>query len=205
MEAWPEDGLEGQRDSPKPRSTKTLERRKFQSNKKALATWCENLTHWERPWRWERLKAMGEGGGRGWDGWRTSLTQCTWIWGNSRRQWRTEEPGMLQPMGSQTVRDNLAAEQHKDPEKPHSSRWESMGHFKPPSKKYEEVKWILLSFLSMGYFCSAIQLERNREAAPQISPWKLYFQRIIFNFVESDKGTVYLFFLKWDKMMWCVE
>ena len=32
-----------------------------------LATWCEELTHWKRPWCWERLKAGGEGGGRGWD------------------------------------------------------------------------------------------------------------------------------------------
>ena len=23
----------------------------------ALATWCEELTHWKRPWCWERLKA----------------------------------------------------------------------------------------------------------------------------------------------------
>ena len=33
-----------------------------------LATWCEELSHWKRPWCWERLKAKGEGGGRGWDG-----------------------------------------------------------------------------------------------------------------------------------------
>ena len=26
-----------------------------------LATWCKELTHWERPWCWERLKAGGEG------------------------------------------------------------------------------------------------------------------------------------------------
>ena len=26
-----------------------------------LATWCEELTHWKRPWRWQRLKAGGEG------------------------------------------------------------------------------------------------------------------------------------------------
>ena len=25
----------------------------------------EELTHWERPWCWERLKAGGEGDGRG--------------------------------------------------------------------------------------------------------------------------------------------
>ena len=27
----------------------------------SLATWCEELTHWKRPWCWERLKARGEG------------------------------------------------------------------------------------------------------------------------------------------------
>ena len=34
-----------------------------------LATWCEQLIHWKRPWCWERLKAEGEEGDRGWDGW----------------------------------------------------------------------------------------------------------------------------------------
>ena len=33
-----------------------------------LATWCKELTHWERPWCWERLRAWGEEGNRGWDG-----------------------------------------------------------------------------------------------------------------------------------------
>ena len=32
-----------------------------------LATWCEEPTHWKRPWRWERWKAK-EGSGKGWDG-----------------------------------------------------------------------------------------------------------------------------------------
>ena len=28
---------------------------------KILATWCEEPTHWKRPWFWERLRAGGEG------------------------------------------------------------------------------------------------------------------------------------------------
>ena len=32
-----------------------------------LATWCEELTHWKRPWCWERLKAKEEGDDRRWD------------------------------------------------------------------------------------------------------------------------------------------
>ena len=27
------------------------------------------MTHWKRPWCWERLRAGGEGDDRGWDGW----------------------------------------------------------------------------------------------------------------------------------------
>ena len=37
-------------------------------NSNTLATWCEELTHWKRPWCWETLKAGGEGDDRGWDG-----------------------------------------------------------------------------------------------------------------------------------------
>ena len=54
----------------------------------------------KRPWHWERLWARGEAGDRGWDGWMASLTQWTWVWASSGRQWRTGKPGMLQLMGS---------------------------------------------------------------------------------------------------------
>ena len=39
-----------------------------------VATWCKELTHWKRPWCWERLKAGGEWE-TGWAGWMASLTQ----------------------------------------------------------------------------------------------------------------------------------
>ena len=69
----------------------------------SFATWCEELTPWKRPWSWERLKAGGEGDNRGWDGWMASLTQCTWVWVNSRN-WRwTGWLGVLQSMGLQRV------------------------------------------------------------------------------------------------------
>ena len=68
-----------------------------------LGTWCEELTHWKRPWRWERLRASGEGDSRGWDGWMASLTQWTWVSANSERWWRTGKPGMLQFTGSQDL------------------------------------------------------------------------------------------------------
>ena len=42
-----------------------------------------------------------------------SPTQWTWVWANSRRWWRTRKPGMLQSMGSQRVRHDLATEQQQ--------------------------------------------------------------------------------------------
>ena len=70
-----------------------------------LATWCKEPAHWKRPWPWEILRA-GEGGGREWDGWMASPTQCTWVWANSGRWWRTGKPDVLQSMGLQRVRPN---------------------------------------------------------------------------------------------------
>ena len=52
-------------------------------NSSTLTSWCEELTHLKRPWRWERLKAGGEGDDREWDGWMASPTQWTWVWINS--------------------------------------------------------------------------------------------------------------------------
>ena len=42
-------------------------------------------------------------GCRRWGSWIASLTQWTWVWANSRRQWRTGKPAVLQSMGSQRV------------------------------------------------------------------------------------------------------
>ena len=71
-------------------------------NSNILATCCEELTHWKRPWCWEMLKA-GEGDDRQRDGWMASLTQWTWVWVNSGIWWWTGRPGVLQFMGSQRV------------------------------------------------------------------------------------------------------
>jgi len=65
----------------------------------------------EKSWCWERLRVKGEGGYRGLDGWVASSTQWTWVWANSGRWWRTGKPGMLQSMGSQRVKHDLATEQ----------------------------------------------------------------------------------------------
>jgi len=72
-------------------------------NSNTLATWCEELTHWKRPWCWERLKAGGEGYEKGWDDWMASLTWWTCVWVNCGSWWWTGSPGVLQFMSSQIV------------------------------------------------------------------------------------------------------
>ena len=57
-------------------------------------------------WRWKK-------GTTGWGGWMALLTQWTWSWASSKRWWRTEKPGVLQFMGSQRVRHDLATEKQQ--------------------------------------------------------------------------------------------
>ena len=79
-------------------------------NSNTLATWCEEPTHWERPWCWERLKAGGEGDDRGWDGWLASPTQWTWVWVDSGSWWWTGRPGVLRYLWSHRVKHDWATE-----------------------------------------------------------------------------------------------
>ena len=79
-------------------------------NSNTLATWCKELSHWKRPWCWERLGAGGEEDNRGWDGWMASPTRWTWVWVNSGSWQWTGRPGMLQSMGSQRVGHDWATE-----------------------------------------------------------------------------------------------
>ena len=88
----------------------SLEGLMLKLNSYTLATWCKELTHWKRPWCWERLKAGGEEVNRGWDGWMASLTRWTTVWATSRSWWWTGKPGMLQSTGSQRVGHNWATE-----------------------------------------------------------------------------------------------
>ena len=60
-----------------------------------------------------KIEGKRRRGGRGWNGWMASLSQWTWVWANTRRQWRTGKPGMLPTMGSQRVRYNLVTEQQQ--------------------------------------------------------------------------------------------
>ena len=117
-------------------------------NSNTLATWCEELTYWKRPWCWERLKEGGERDDRGWDGWMASPTQWTWIWVNFRSWWWSGRPGILQSMGSQRVRHNWVTELNWISHYANivSSSVNKIGYLKRKS----ENNWLLVRILGGG-------------------------------------------------------
>ena len=120
-----------------------------------LATWCEELTHWKRPWCWERLKAGGEGDNRGWDGWMASPTRWTWFWVSSGSWWWTGKHDVLQSIGSQRVGRNWTTELNWTHTHKHT-------HTHSPSifcKKFRSYSSIYLS--NHRYFSFTIILENT--------------------------------------------
>ena len=116
-----------------------------------LVIWCEQLTHWKSPWCWERLRAEGEEGIRGWDGLIASLMQWTWTWANSERWWGTGRPGVLQSMGSQRVGHDWAIEQQQQ----YVVLWDWLLSFSVMFSKSIHIAthvfywWIVLHFMDM--------------------------------------------------------
>ena len=98
----------------KPVSPKGNQSRMFTGKTDAEAEYfghlMQELTHWKRPWCWERLKAGREGDDRGWDGWMASPTRWTWVWASFGSWWWTGKPDVLQSMGLQRVRHDWATE-----------------------------------------------------------------------------------------------
>ena len=77
-----------------------------------LATWSKNPLIGKEPeagkdWRQVEKKTT-ENEMAGW-----YLTEWTWVWASSRKQWRTGKPGVLQSMGLQRVRHDWATEQQQ--------------------------------------------------------------------------------------------
>ena len=131
-----------------------------------MATWCEELTHWKRPWCWEILKAGGEGDDRGWDGWKASLTQWTWVWVNSRSWWFTGRPGVLQSMGSQRV-----------------------GHAWVTELNWTESGMGMLNLFLSSYVFSKIYIESQSFGAKQLLPGKVksFWNLNICEYVNKKK------------------
>ena len=124
--------------------------------------------HWERPWCWERLKARGEGGDRGWDGWVASPIQMTWVWVNSGSWWWTGRPGMLWSIGSQS-RTRL-------------SDWTEL------STLFELLRWLSGKE-------SPCQCRRRRRSGfnPWVmkTPWRRKWHPLQYSYLENsmDRGT----------------
>ena len=68
-------------------------------NSNTLATWWEEVTHFKRPWCWERLKAGVEWDDRGLDAWMVLPTWWTWVWAGSRSWWWTGSLVCCSPWG----------------------------------------------------------------------------------------------------------
>ena len=115
-QSWKSLGLQGDPTSPR-KSVLNIHWKDWcwNWNANTLATWYKELTHWKRPWCWERLKAGREGDDRGWDVWMASLARWTWVWASSRSWWWIGKPGVLQSMGSQRVRHNWVTELNPSP------------------------------------------------------------------------------------------
>ena len=93
--------------------------------------WCKELTHWKRPWCWERLKEGEEGNDRGWDGWMASPDSMDMSLSKLKSWWWTENPGVLQSMGLQRVGHYWATEQQQ----------KDMYSVLKPSLAQEELSW----------------------------------------------------------------
>ena len=78
-DSWESLGLQDQTSQSWRKSVLNIHCKDWCWSSNTLATWCEELTPWKRPWCWERLKAGGEGGDRGWGGWMAPPTQWTWV------------------------------------------------------------------------------------------------------------------------------
>ena len=92
--------------------------------KKQEKHWLDNLTlnlkqlekeeeeeEEEEKQQQQQKTKWAEGDYRGWEGWKASPTQWTWVWASSRRWWRIGKIHLLQSMGSQRGRHDWATEQ----------------------------------------------------------------------------------------------
>ena len=125
-DSWGSLGLQGDQTSPSERKSTLNIHWKYWSwswSSNTLATWCEELTL-------EKTLMLAKFEGRRRRGrqrtrWLDHITNSMDIdWANSGKQWRTGKPGMLQSMGSQKVRHNLATEQQQQLEKKVKAAWE---------------------------------------------------------------------------------
>ena len=129
-----------------------------------LATWYEELTHWKRPWCWQRLRAGREWDDRGWDGWIASPTWWIWVWASSGSWWWTGKPSVLQSMGPDMTEQLNGTDNQKVYR----------------VLLYSEVWWLFQKFL--GFFCQGIPFLLERVANKlcgysDLGNWQTFFQK----------------------------
>ena len=103
-----------------------------------LAPWCEELTHWKGPCCWERLRAGGEGDGRGWDGWMASPTWWAWVWAAAGVGDGQRGLACCSPRG------------HKESDTTEQLNWTEWGQRKDDWWQEGRINTILLLIISMG-------------------------------------------------------
>ena len=173
---------------------------KFKLN--TLATWCEELTHWKRPWWWERLKA-GEGDDRGCDGWMASPTWWPWVWASSGIWWWTGKPGVLQSMGLQRTGHDWVIElnwEAKCNQYKHKKNW--LAHVTWKSKRVvltsgtagSRVQMLLSIFfhvLALGYLFQLLLRETCSTSQQKWQPMALGVHHRWFTVPELRRDTLY--------------
>ena len=109
-------------------------------------------------------------------------TQWTWMWANSGRWWRIGKPGVLQSMGSQRVRHDLATEQKT------TIQWHSKDRLARPitqSKKLDET----ICELCVIYVCAIPTNEKTWEAELEILLFSCNFVLLHFLFQNWERST----------------
>ena len=135
-----------------------------------FATWCEELTHWKRPWCLERMKPE-ERDDRGWGGWVASPTRWTWVWVSSGSWWCTGKPVMLQSIGSDTTEQlNWGTQRLPTARNHHQLRLKEQREETAPWKLSETCP--LLRGQELYWWSNIILIEIQPKASTQ--PWLIF-------------------------------
>ena len=153
-----------------------------------LSTWWEELTHWKRPWCWERLKAGREWENKGWGGWMASPTQWRWAWASSGSCWWTGRTDMLQSMGSQRVRHDWETELN----------WTKSPHTYLDSENTEKMLNCTLNEMKENRTLESVQLTREKLSVGTISKQTIQLSIGLKILIDTSPNKMY----RWQISIW---